>query len=178
MGQGDSVRPSLMVGPIRQLMRGTVALSGSFTEQVPTNDHSFHWRIVDSLGNLALEATSQAITFTAPDNGTYTATFTVSDANGTGTDDAIITVNNVAPTLTLSGAVEIFAGAPYTLNLQSSDPGADTISQWTIHWGDGITDTVNGKFSAASHVYAVGPADVMITAQATDEDGTYDANAL
>ncbi len=47
-----------------------------------------------------------------------------------------VTVNNVAPTLAISGAASVNEGSTYTLNLSSSDPGADTISQWTINWGD------------------------------------------
>jgi hypothetical protein len=85
-----------------------------------------------------------------------------------------VVVNNVAPTLTLSGAANTNEGATYTLGLSSSDPGADTISSWTIHWGDSV-QTVSGNPSSVAHVYSDGDANYAITATATDEDGTYAA---
>ena len=45
-------------------------------------------------------------------------------------------MHDVAPTLAISGAASVNEGSSYTLNLSSSDPGADTITQWTINWGD------------------------------------------
>src|SRR5262249_43173228 len=87
-----------------------------------------------------------------------------------------VTVNNVAPTLTLSGASAVEQGATYTLNLSSSDPGADTISSWTITWGDGSApQTVTGNPPSVTHVYTDGPNRYTISATATDEDGTYPA---
>ena len=44
-------------------------------------------------------------------------------------EDVLITVDNLVPTLTISGAATVNEGASYTLNLSSSDPGADTISE-------------------------------------------------
>ena len=55
-----------------------------------------------------------------------------------------VTVNNVAPTLTISGASSVNEGSTYTLGLSVNDPGTDTIDHWTITWGDGNTETVNG----------------------------------
>ena len=65
-------------------------------------------------------------------------------------------------------------GPAYTLNLSSSDPGADTITQWTINWGDG-TQVVAGNPTSVTHTYADGDANYTISATATDEDGTYAA---
>ncbi len=86
-----------------------------------------------------------------------------------------VTVNNVAPTLAISGAASVNEGSTYTLNLSSSDPGADTISQWTINWGDGPAQTVTGNPASVTHTYADGTAHYTISATATDEDGTYAA---
>ena len=36
-----------------------------------------------------------------------------------------VTVQNVAPTLVLSGAANVDQGTPFTLNLAASDPGVD-----------------------------------------------------
>src|SRR5262249_38014746 len=108
----------------------------------------------------------------------YAITVDLMDEDGTFLDRANtlqVTVDNVAPTLTISGATTVNEGAPYTLNLSSSDPGTDTITSWTINWGDGSPQTVTGNPSQATHVYADGPHDHTISATATDEDGTFAA---
>lgn len=84
-----------------------------------------------------------------------------------------IIVANVAPSLTISGATDAESGVPYGLNLAALDPGGDTLSEWTIHWGDGVTETLPGKATSALHTYrsrAVGPTNIAIVAFARDED--------
>ena len=81
----------------------------------------------------------------------------------------------MAPTLTLSGAGAVNEASTYTLNLAASDPGQDTIANWTITWGDGSVQTVAGNPGSVSHTYADGPQTYTITATASDEDGTYNA---
>ncbi|MEX2307120.1 MAG: hypothetical protein WD738_05985 [Pirellulales bacterium] len=112
---------------------------------------------------------------TYADNGTYTVTVRVTDDDG-GFDEEMfkVIVNNVAPTLTLSGAPDVDEGSNYTLNLASFDPGTDTITQWTINWGDSV-DVVAGNPASVTHIYADGNANFTITAMATDEDGTFPA---
>src|SRR5262249_32601497 len=95
-----------------------------------------------------------------------------------------INVVNVPPTLTVSGPATADEGSVYTLALAHSDPGADTIRYWTINWGDGTADEqVKGSAPFATHAYqddrpisdlAKG---FIITATATDEDGTWAAKA-
>jgi hypothetical protein len=89
-----------------------------------------------------------------------------------------VTVTNVAPTLTLSGATSAVPGQTYVLALTVVDPGTDTINGWLIDWGDGTTpEPVAGSASNVTHVYAVA-GDYVIEASATDEDGTYSSNQL
>jgi Ca2+-binding RTX toxin-like protein len=83
-------------------------------------------------------------------------------------------VDNVAPTLNISGAANVDEAAVYTLGLSASDPGDDTITQWTINWGDAI-EVVAGNPASATHTYADGDANYVISATATDEDGTFAA---
>ncbi len=107
---------------------------------------------------------------------TFNISVTVSDGQGHNVPSSTtqLTVNNTAPTLTLSGPSLINEGSTYTLHLSSSDPGADTISKWTITWGDGTpAQVVNGNPSSATHTYADGPNNYTINATATDEDGTW-----
>src|SRR5262249_11504752 len=55
------------------------------------------------------------------------------------------------------------------------DPGMDTVSNWTINWGDGTNQVVPGSATSAAHVF--GRTGLFsITATATDEDGTFGAN--
>jgi hypothetical protein len=86
-------------------------------------------------------------------------------------------VRNIAPTLTISGESTVQPHSVYTLDLSSVDPGADTITSWTINWGDGTESLVEGNPSQFSHVYN-SAGNFTITATATDEDGTWNANAV
>ena len=92
-----------------------------------------------------------------------------------------ITVNNVQPTIAISGAATVAEGAPYSLTLGAiTDPGADTVTQWIVHWGDGQTSTFTAG-GVQTHAYSDGPAGPFnITVDLVDEDGTFTnrANAL
>src|SRR5204862_6444888 len=82
-------------------------------------------------------------------------------------------VNNVAPTIAISGNAYVNEGSAYSLSLGAvTDPGQDTVSSYIVHWGDGSSDTyaTNG---AKSHTYADGPSDHAITVDLVDEDGTF-----
>jgi hypothetical protein len=141
------------------------------------------------------------------------------------TETFTITVNNVAPILTISGEDKAYTGVPYELFLSSYDPGHDTITSWTIDWGDGTVTEEEGNPSSVFYTYTAplplpgdfdGDGDVdgldalrfvlkyrrgeadqndlatfasdfgkidswdayMVTATATDEDGTYTSNTL
>jgi hypothetical protein len=101
----------------------------------------------------------------------------VSDGSLVAERSFAITVANVAPTLTVTGAATVAEGATYTITLGATDPGADTISEWTIAWGDGTTETVAGATTSVNHVYATdGSYVVQVSAQ--DEDGSYAAAPL
>jgi uncharacterized delta-60 repeat protein len=106
----------------------------------------------------------------------YTISATIDTSTGTvaAGNTVDVTVHNVAPTLAISGAADVDEGSIYTLNLSSSDPGSDTITSWTINWGDG-TQVVTGNPTSATHTYIDGDAPYIISATATDEDGTFSA---
>src|SRR3989304_1842417 len=85
-----------------------------------------------------------------------------------------VLVHNVDPALAISGDSDVDEGALYTLNLSALDPGDDTITQWEINWGDSV-EIVSGNPASATHTYADGDAGYVISATATDEDGTFTA---
>jgi hypothetical protein len=108
---------------------------------------------------------------------TYTVTVVITDSIGaSATGTCSVGVGNVPPTVSISGAATSTVGVPYTLNLSAiNDPGIDTISQWTINWGDGApAQVVTGHPASTTHTYTV-PGSPTITASATDEDGTYNS---
>jgi hypothetical protein len=111
-------------------------------------------------------------------DGLETRTISATATDEDGTFDAgntvTVTVNNIPPTLAISGAASVNEASGYELSLSRSDPGADTIDHWTIHWGDGTPDeVVSGNPTSAWHTFADGPANFTISATATDEDGTF-----
>lgn len=107
----------------------------------------------------------------------FTIQATATNAAGTFTANTkAITVNNVDAVLSVNGSGVVTEGDVYTLSLSSNDPGADTISSWTINWGDGTIETFSGDPSQVVHVYATS-GNYTITATAADEDGTYQSNA-
>ena len=51
-------------------------------------------------------------------------------------------VSNVAPTIAISGPANANEGSAYSLTLGAvTDPGADTVASYIVHWGDGSDDT-------------------------------------
>ena len=119
-------------------------------------------------------ATLQAIG--VDDDGAYPITLDYD--GGAQTVPASVTITNTAPTLATTGGPTVAAGVTYTLDLDASDPGDDTVSQWTINWGDGTIEEVVGDPSSVTHQYALAGFTYPILASATDEDGSYMQNEL
>jgi hypothetical protein len=89
------------------------------------------------------------------------------------TDNGVVQIINAAPSLSLSSTSQsVVKGQLFALDLAAIDPGVDTISSWTIDWGDGNSELFTGNPSNVTHTYAsVG--NFVITGSATDEDGSY-----
>ena len=79
----------------------------------------------------------------------------------------------MAPTIALSGDASVDEGSLYSLTLGAvTDPGDDTVTEWTVHWGDGGSNTYLAD-GVVTHTYADGPADYTISVDLLDEDGTH-----
>ncbi len=95
-----------------------------------------------------------------------------------------VVVENVAPSIPMSGAAAVSEGEIYVLSLGvPSDPGADTVTRYLIDWGDAeeLVDApapgVDGFVPAlsVSHVYSDGEAAYEISVTLIDEDGSYES---
>jgi hypothetical protein len=99
----------------------------------------------------------------------------VDDGHGHIVDSAPakLTVNDTPPTILTSGSNIVNEGSAYTLTLGPiNDPGRDTVTQWIVHWGDGISSAYTGGGNK-THVYADGPATYGVNVDLIDEDGTH-----
>ena len=164
---------------------GSVILDASSSSDPDGDSLSYAWDL-DNDGNYD-DATGAVQTldwstlqgFGIDDNGVYTIGLQVDDGNGgIDTTTTTITVNNVAPTLSITGAATVSSGGVYTLNLSAVDSGNDTITSWTINWGDGTIETIAGNPSTATHTYTNIGFTYNILASVTDEDGTFLQNEL
>ncbi len=139
-----------------------------------------HWTIDWGDGTIeTIDGNPNSATHSYADGfNNFTISATATNAFGTlSAGNHAVTVNNVAAKVMTSGNSSVTAGDVYTLNLSSNDPGADTISSWTINWGDGVVEVFNGDPSSVTHVYT-DSGDFAITASASDEDGSYQSKWL
>ncbi|RDE49091.1 MAG: tandem-95 repeat protein, partial [Candidatus Accumulibacter meliphilus] len=126
----------------------------------------------------SIDPDSGAITWLATDGDSAGSSVdfgvSVSDADGeTAKRSFTVNVLNVAPTLSAAGLEASYVGQDFVLELSSSDPGSDTISEWRIDWGDGQIVDYSGSPGRISHVYSSVLGEVLIRATASDEDGSY-----
>ncbi len=115
------------------------------------------------------------------DAGNYQTVVTVTGPSGSATSDSTATVAPVAPTVAISGPSQFAVGAPFTLNLSAiyvGDPDGDTIAGWSINWGDGTSSALGGSATTATHQYAATGQSYVVSAIASDDDGSYGSNNL
>ena len=158
---------------------------GSFTDPGPDSP----WAVDVDWGDgsphvafsMTLTGTLGTLNHTFADGpATRTVSVKVTDKNG-GSDTKTFTVAvaNVAPTVTLSGAIDVSVNEGSTEHVYSysiSDPGADTVSAVTTSCGANgakvvLSDTNTGTAGSFKCVFADGPASSTVSASATDSDG-------
>ena len=131
-----------------------VILSAAATDPAGTDDPlSYLWTISGPNGStFTLEGESPS--FTPVDEGSYAVSLTVRDGDsGAVTQTRNIAVANVAPTVAISGASNATEGAVYSLTLGAvTDPGADAVSRYIVHWGDGSSDTYTTAGRQVAHL--------------------------
>ena len=146
----------------------------TFAATNPGADTIARWLIDWGDGHAStVDGPASSATHVFADNGSYQISLRAVDEDGTwGTAVQNVAVSNVAPILSVTGANSGVEGSPYLLNLSATDPGADTISQWLVDWGDGQSSSLAGNLTAATHVYADN-GNYSIAVHAVDEDGTW-----
>lgn len=115
--------------------------------------------------------TVPAADLTVPGEDTITGFVSDKDGGATAFTDTL-DVLSVPPTLSVAGASTSTEGAEYALALSVTAPANNTVSGWTVNWGDGVVQTFVGPTQALTHVFAQNGA-LTVTATAIDASGTY-----
>ncbi|MEO2002552.1 MAG: PKD domain-containing protein, partial [Candidatus Poribacteria bacterium] len=144
----------------------SVSFAGVYVDPDPNDTHTFLWDFGDGT-----TSTAQRPTHIYVDDGSYTATFTVTDAAGASDSDTTTAViSNVAPTIssaTNSGA--LLEGGVISFSASFSDPGAADTHTYLWNFGDGVTSVG----AAPAHTYADNGA-FAASVSVTDDDGGFD----
>ena len=163
-------------GPYVSQEGTSITFDAAASSDIDNDELRFRWDF-DGDGEWDTEyAAAPSAAYTWNDEYAGIVTVEAWDGNIAQTATASVSVADVAPAVTIAGAAAVDEGALYTIALSAVDPGSDTIASWAVNWGDGTAETITGDPKTASHTYA-DEGDYTISASATNEDGTYDAQA-
>ncbi|HVV88382.1 MAG TPA: PKD domain-containing protein [Kofleriaceae bacterium] len=121
-----NVAPTTNAGPDKTVDEGTpLPMAMTFTDPGTADTWTFAWNFGDTTTSNA-----QNVNHTWADNGVYNVTARVTDDDGgTSQDVAVVTVNNVAPTITSTPGTAAQEAQQYAYTLTWTDPGtADTFT--------------------------------------------------
>lgn len=169
------VPPTLSISGAATVNEGslyTLSLSGSDLHTIQS--WSINWG--DGTTQTVTGNPSSATHTYAAGPNAYTISAHATDNAGTyaAGNSVAVSVQHVAPTLSISGAASVNQESAYTLSLNGSD--THSILSWAINWGDGTAvQTVSGNPSSVTHIYVTAPLTPTISATATDNAGTYSA---
>ncbi|MFH1921247.1 MAG: PKD domain-containing protein, partial [Planctomycetota bacterium] len=165
----NNVAPTVNAGPDQTVGEGApVSFAGFFTDPGTADTHTILWNFGD--GGSAFGSLSPSHAYAA--DGLYTVTLSVMDDDaGLGTDNLVVTVNNVAPTADAGGPYFVGEGSNITLNgFGSTDPGNDIVLyQWDLD-DNGVYD-VSGPTAIFN---STDDGEFTVRLLVTDEDGAWD----
>lgn len=141
-----------------------ITLNGSGSSDPDGDPLTYQW----TFGDGSPTATGAIVSHTYVDNGSYTATLTVTDGRGgSATAQATVTINNVAPTANINSPASGNEGQNISFDGSgSSDPGPNDTLSFSWNFGDGST----GSGVTTSHVYRDNGT-FTISLTVTDKDG-------
>lgn len=160
-------------------MGSPIILHGAFTDPSLGDTHTFRWHLVSGpSGDVIADGTQQDFTFIPKDSGTYTFEFTVTDNhNDSSTDTVVVTVADVAPTLSFFMPPQTFAGQNRQFHVYARDISPlDQAGYFNFQFdwnNDGTVDeTYNGgeALTTWSHAFAA-LGTYTVKARAIDKDG-------
>jgi hypothetical protein len=98
-----NIAPEVNLGDDLVIDEGeSVTFDGVFSDPGDESVHTFAWTVKNEADDVVASGSEQGFLFSPPDDGTYVVTYAVTDGLGeTGTDELLITVNNLAPTAVL-----------------------------------------------------------------------------
>lgn len=143
-----------------------ITFNGNFSDLGLNDTHTFSWNFGD--GSTVSGILTPSHTYTQ--NGTYTATLTVSDQDSaTNSDSLTVTVNNLAPTITaITGETQINQGETATFSATAFDPGNDSLA-YTWDFGNGSEPHIGQNITYT--FTQVGTYELSLTV--TDDEGAF-----
>ncbi|MEM9345867.1 MAG: Ig-like domain-containing protein [Planctomycetota bacterium] len=166
-----------------------LTLTSTIRNASPGDQYLYDWSVRKDGGVIDLTGTAtdgSVLTLTPADPGVYTFTLSVTNPlGGVGVAEYQVVVEEQPGTPTLAlGTGPAVAGTPYTVTLGQGTVD-ETITEWTIDWGDGTVVAVTAPGSGddwgqgvvwnpvsgaweATHTYADGPVTVLVSATAGD----------
>jgi hypothetical protein len=132
--------PTADAGADRQVNEGASAsFTATATDAGATDTLTYGWRVLGSGEQVVATGTGKTFNYVPADNGMFTVELTVTDDDGgAAVDTAILTVADVAPSMTLSN-LSANEGQALVITPTVTDPGsADTLTyQWTVTSNNG-----------------------------------------
>jgi Ca2+-binding RTX toxin-like protein len=132
----NDVAPTVKPIPSQTVNEGSpVSFTGSYSDPGTVDSQILDWQVVASNGQIIQDGKAPSFSFTPIDNGTYTVTFTVLDADGgpQGSTAAVVTVLNVPPTAILGNNGPVAEGSTATASFTNQfDPSP--VDAATLHY--------------------------------------------
>jgi hypothetical protein len=176
--------PFADAGPTRLLDEGATRVLTNDSYDGDGDPLTYAWSTTSPAFSVAPSA-SAAPTLTAIDDGAGYVQLTVDDGDeGTSSDEAIVVVRNVAPSVT-GGSGTVEEGAPLLASVTFTDPGVLDTHTATVDYDDGATTgptPVTGGTVPLSHTY-VDQGTFTAAVTVTDDDdgsgvGTFDVTVV
>jgi hypothetical protein len=149
----DTAPPVVDAGGDQETPEGSpITLTGQASDAYLASEQ---WQLVSSTTGQSVDpADGTTITFTPTSAGQYVFRHLATDlAGNVGSADVTVTVDDVPPTIDITGPTNGTATESLTITFQASDPGDEPIHGWHIAWGDGTTDDLPGDATQATHTY-------------------------